>query len=104
MNKYFAKGNVIGLFNGEDIKILDDFYVGIRDTVIATEDGEYNGREVKAGDVFILLYDDDDTMVLSKDDPFAKYIHRKHDEWLERYNQPVASEEACCDCDAKCAA
>ena len=103
MNKYFAKEGIVGLFDGEDIKILDDFYVSIRDVVIATEDGEYNGKEVKAGDVFILLYNDDNTVILSKEDPFAKYVHKKHDEWLERRNQSVDSEEACCDCD-KCAA
>lgn len=96
MNKYLIKNNVAALASTEDIELLNIEYVSIRGYIIAPKDGEYNGQEVKAGDIILVPYDGA-PFILERSDPYSQYLRKVLEERLKERNE----NEPCCDCCAK---
>lgn len=87
MNKYLIKDNIIALVNEEDVKLIDIFWVSIQSYAIAIEDGKYGDKDIKAGDLFILLYGDRNPIIISRENPFAQYAKEAYEERCRRYGQ-----------------
>lgn len=83
----------------EEIKSLDHISSNIDWLWIADEDGEFNGKEIKAGDVILRMYGVDDRCAreyfVINDEALKDYYKRV----IERYCKQQEERNSCCDCE-----
>lgn len=106
MIKYLGEneGSSLIKFNKEteEIKVLNNTSSMIDWIWIADEDGEFNGKEIKAGDIILRMYSIDDRYereyFIIKDDALKDYYKRV----IEYYRKQQEERNQCCDCECAC--
>lgn len=101
MIKYLGinEGNGLIKFNkeNEELKVLNNQSSMIDWLWIADEDGELNGKEVKAGDIILRMYGIDDRYkreyFIINDEALKDYYKR-----VIEYHKQQEEKNSCCDC------
>lgn len=103
MIKYLGTndGGYLIKFNkeNEEIKLLDHISSNIDWLWITDEDGEFDGKEIKAGDIILRMYGIDNRYereyFIVKDEELKDYYKRV----IERYRKQQEERDLCCDCE-----
>jgi len=102
MIKYLGanEGSSLIKFNkeNEELKVLNSTSSMIDWLWIADEDGEFNGKEVKAGDIILRMYGIEDRgereYFIVNDEALKDYYKRV----IEYYHKQQEERNPCCDC------
>ena len=105
MIKYLGanEGSSLIKFNNEngELKVLNNTSNMINWLWIADEDGEFNGKEVKAGDIILRMYGIDDRCereyFIVNDEALKDYYKRV----IEHYNKQQKERNSGCNCECK---